>query len=599
MDSNVILHSTTLKENKRYKNLQNSLFFIAGDIEQFVSHIRPCTTKSSSSSTDSLLSIPSIQKKKCDINSIFNTFEYISRKFKKGCLVQIVDKEVTFLPFSNQSYVNNWKDKIEIDPIFSTDSSSSSSNIGLTNDEIKYKDFLKMIEKMNEGTKYEKSRQKYNFHLNQWVCQNGLLRSEWPSYESLNGFDSLFDMFQTLVKERGEVIPEIVFFLNKRDFPILKSDNTEPYENIFDNVEDTRIEDEFVRTKDTFLPILSMTTTNEENLFLDIPVPTWDDWARVKYWEDESATFTVANNKTKTYPHPEAFLETNFENKKNTAVFRGASTGIGTTIETNKRLFLCHVASQEEKLYSKLNPKKAEKLLDCKITKWNCRPRKKKNDPYFRIIDKEQYSRYMTGEELSPLEQSKYKYIFHLEGHSAAYRLSLELYFGSVIIMVPSKYKLWYSSMLEEYKHYVPLHELTRESIINVLDWCENNQEKCKEIATNARAFAEKVLSKEGILDYLQELLIKLRKTIIDAPSIYQNKNSIQVMQSTYIETELEIQKAHLKKMKRFHSYLSEDLFFNNQSFQYYLASLDAKNELGNFLEQTFSRVFFRRVKHS
>ena len=62
---------------------------------------------------------------------------------------------------------------------------------------------------------------------------------------------------------------------NKRDFPLLRFDQTESYSGIYGegNLHDTR------HLYDSYCPILSMTTTMNH---ADIPIPTWEDWDRVQ-----------------------------------------------------------------------------------------------------------------------------------------------------------------------------------------------------------------------------------------------------------------------------------------------------------------------------
>jgi hypothetical protein len=93
---------------------------------------------------------------------------------------------------------------------------------------------------------------------------------------------------------------------------------------------------------------------------------------------------------------------------------------------------------------------------------------------------------------------------------------------GSVILLVKSPYKMWFSHLLEEYVHYVPIKD-DLEDLISQIEWCINNDKKCKTIAENAKKFFDKYLSKDGIFNYLQEQfnLIyynKNFKNLLDSP---------------------------------------------------------------------------------
>ena len=60
---------------------------------------------------------------------------------------------------------------------------------------------------------------------------------------------------------------------------------------------------------------------------------------------------------------------------------------------------------------------------------------------------------------MSPEEQSNFKYIINVDGHSKAYRLSLELSMGSVILFVESDYTMWFMKFLKPYHHYIPINK--------------------------------------------------------------------------------------------------------------------------------------------
>ena len=154
--------------------------------------------------------------------------------------------------------------------------------------------------------------------------------------------------------------------------------------------------------------------------------------------------------------------------------------------------------------------------LDAGITKWNLRPRKLSGEKYLQTIeiDSPPLNRLKIVDSMSPEEQSaKYKYILNLDGHVTAYRLSLELAMGSVVLLQQSKWKIWYSYKLNPYEHYVPVNE-DLSNLIDQIKWCRNNDEKCKEIAKNGRKFYEKYLQKDGIFDFMQTQLVNVKKFI-------------------------------------------------------------------------------------
>ena len=57
--------------------------------------------------------------------------------------------------------------------------------------------------------------------------------------------------------------------------------------------------------------------------------------------------------------------------------------------------------------------------------------------------------------------------------------------------------------------HFVPIKsDLT--DLIEKINWCKNNDDKCKEIASNAFKFYEEYCSKESMIDYMENVFIKI-----------------------------------------------------------------------------------------
>lgn len=438
------------KRNRKNTNSRYSFFrqvhFTAGDEQQFfkAKHHKP---------EKQIMAIkqPKLWSKYYNIqgDAVAHTFRYLFRKFKKGIYVKIQNGKLkTFLPFSNASFVNEWGDKIRYDP-------------GL----------FPYIQK-HEGRKYDPK--KICQDTWRWYSNNGLVRYEYPIRENDSGVPIIHDMLVEVCKLD---VPDMEFFINKRDFPLFKKDETEPYEKIWG--ENMKLKSHNYKT---YSPTLSMTTTDNH---ADIPIPTWDDWCRV------SKGMYFPSNCKDVYTN----FPTPFKDKKSVCVFRGASTGLGVTIETNPRLKAVSMSK--------------EGLLDAGITKWNLRPRKSHNNFIETIrVDKLPFK---LASYLTPKQQSQYKYILHIPGHVCAYRLSIELIMGSVVLMVPSKYKLWYTDWLEEWVHYVPVKR-DLSDIYDKIEWCQQNEDKCLEIIARAKSFYDKYLTKEAMLTYFQNILIKLKK---------------------------------------------------------------------------------------
>ena len=65
---------------------------------------------------------------------------------------------------------------------------------------------------------------------------------------------------------------------------------------------------------------------------------------------------------------------------------------------------------------------------------------------------------------------------------------------------------MWFSDLLVEYVHYVPVKS-DLSDIIDIINWCIKNDKKCKEIAKNAHDLFQKSLLKDGLFDYMKSQL--------------------------------------------------------------------------------------------
>ena len=448
--------------------------YTAGDEEQFESHRDATNGNVCIESIDVSNNLfvdqpfPTWNKyKDVEAVTVINTFRYIFNKFKKGIFIKIKNnKLVVFLPFSKANFVNEWSSKILIDP--------------------KYKnlhDFL--LNTLPTGYRYDPRR--VNTNVNEWYANNCIVRYDINPYtkkpnEGDSNVGTIKNMIEELCKKRH--VPDIEFFFNRRDFPIITRDSTEPYDNIWGNI--PLVSHNFPK----YIPIMSMCNTNK---YADILSPTHEDWARVQ--NKKGIFFPRSCRKFQTH------FNTPWEDKKKTAVFRGTSTGCGTTIDSNPRLKLAHLSATQD---STIPP-----LLDAGITKWNRRPRKLKGSKYLQTIDISKLG-IKLSKFLSPQQQSTYRYIINVDGHVSAFRLSTELSMGSVILSVQSKWKIWYSDMLIPYKHYVPVKS-DLSDLLDKIKWCRNNDEKCKIIANNALEFYNTYLQENGILDYLQKTIVDMK----------------------------------------------------------------------------------------
>jgi hypothetical protein len=520
--------------NPRYKFFRQT-HFTAGDYEQFLtywdktSHTRRYDLRHTEN-MPTQVACPLYR----DISSehVIQTFEYIFHKFKKGIFVKIVENELrVFLPFSKIDFINEWSDRIRVDPVRFP------------------KGILSMIGESAEATGFG-SNPSVHYMMDHWYANNGLLRYEFPISENDSGIGAIRDMFLALTRERR--VPDVEFFINKRDFPILRNDGMEAYECIFGD-DHPMVSHGFSK----YCPILSMTTTDRH---ADVPIPTWDDWSRVSY---PSKRFGKDFNE---YPDP---FVGSYRTKKDTAVFRGASTGLGTTIETNPRLRFA-AASLRGRADDDNIP-----FLDCGITKWNCRPRRCRASDYYDYIHQDLINQIPLVPTMTYQEQATHKFILHLPGHSEAYRLGMELGMGSVILLYPCRYKLWYSHLLVPYVHYVPVQEDV-DDVIEKIRWCKQHVDDCEKIAHNAREFYETVLSRNGLLDHVSDVLCHVQK----------QTGLLQYPQKSMTEFQTHTQSAHLK--------LEAQILSTVRSFP----TIDTTQDMTRLHPKTFQIILHRIDPH-
>jgi len=462
--------------NPRYKHFVQTMF-TAGDTEQF-NRLRVKKTLLKRSIPDfsenvynTKLVFPEIWEKNRDLSAeaVNNTFLYLFHKFKKGIFVRIYNNKLEcFIPFSNAHYYNEFSNLIRINP--------------------KYTTVAKFLE-------YVASLQNYKFTqkikpVNEWFANNSLIRFDYT--ESDNNTASLYDLLKTLCENR--IVPDVEFFINRRDYPQFRKDGCEPYDQIYGEQQSL-----LSHNYEKYSPIIGFSGNNS---FADILMPTYEDWARAVYQE----TGKVFPYGCQTYSE---IVDVPWKSKINKAVFRGSTTGTGVSNgidgkpePVNQRLS-AYIISQQNRSF-----------IDYGITKWNLRPRKLYKYQYLETIEpQDPKNPYFLANRLNLQQQSEYKYILNLEGNVAAYRLSYELSSGSVILLAKSKWKMWYNDILIPYTHYVPVEE-NLEDLITQIIWCKENDKKCAQIALNAKSFYNTYLGTKGILDFWQARLWHMSEAI-------------------------------------------------------------------------------------
>jgi len=265
----------------------------------------------------------------------------------------------------------------------------------------------------------------------------------------------------------GMKLPNGVFILNLTDAVILKNDGTEPFPMVTGKLSLGKY------NFNDYIPIMSM---SGENGYRDIPIPNYDDIEIAM--SDKLSEFKK--------------FTTNWNDKTiNQAVFRGGPSGCGYTPETNMRIKLALMKSK----YLNVGIVSSGNTIDSKSIKF---------DP--------KYGLGMLNTGIKPVgrltmdEQSKYKYIIHIDGNVNAYRLLTTMCTGSLVLRVNSEYRSWVDHLIQPGVHYLKIkHDLS--DLESKIEWCLKNDAKCKEVAKNGLEFAMSVLQKDFMKTYFQKIL--------------------------------------------------------------------------------------------
>lgn len=271
--------------------------------------------------------------------------------------------------------------------------------------------------------------------------------------------------YDTFFEEMPHALPEGMYVLNITDAVLLRKDGREPWPMSSGN----KLIPFDMKKK--FIPILGSSGGVD---YWDIPIPTFDDLDIAFGRNKEIGTEDMANWKL----------------KKAVAVFRGSASGCGVTPETNQRLKLASM------------PKSP--LLDVGVT--SVVSDKLKFDPVYGLTNLDLSKKLKPVQRLSFRQQSFYKYIIHIDGNVAAYRLLKMMTLGSVILKVQGDYTLWFEHMLEDKVNMISVKK-DLSDLEEKIEWCKVHDNECKEIGRKGREMALKCLDKKFLFDTFAKTL--------------------------------------------------------------------------------------------
>jgi hypothetical protein len=222
---------------------------------------------------------------------------------------------------------------------------------------------------------------------------------------------------------------------------------------------------------DTFLPILN---GSGQKGYWDIPIPNYDD-----------VRLMLGFDKIQGTP------ELDWDKKMERVVFRGGPTGCGYTPETNMRIKLATMRSEDFDV-GLVKTSSANLRFDAKHG-LGALYIKVKPVGFLDLME----------------DQSKYKYIVHVDGNVAAYRLLKSMLTGSLILRVKSPYTLWVDHVLKPGVHYVEVKE-DLSDLQEVFEWCKAHDEEARNIARAGFEFAQHALTRDFINGTFAKILWKL-----------------------------------------------------------------------------------------
>lgn len=373
-----------------------------------------------------------------------NTLKYLFYKFKAGTFVQIKDNKLhKLIPFYNLKYINNWSNKIK--------------------------------------TEIKKSKN----NKTKWTSLDCLIKVKDLSETSDNNLFECKNMIEfTLEKHK---VKNVEFFINRKDFPLITKDGTEPQYHIWGKKHPLTS-----HNFEYYAPILSPTNINNE--YADTFIPTNQCWQIVtqKIFPPECNTQFINKNINN--------RKITWKDKIETAVWRGSSTGCDVDFH-NPRLLITKINKEWQK-----DPKLKD-FLNAGITRVTKKYRFKNNELHHININKLNIE---LADFMSMSEQFKYKYILDIEGNSAAYRLGYLLSSKSLILKVDSPHTIWVNQFLKPKEHYLPIKRDFSDLAITI-EWARKHDEACKRIADNAYKAYQRYYNEEFIGKYMSETLNNLK----------------------------------------------------------------------------------------
>lgn len=291
--------------------------------------------------------------------------------------------------------------------------------------------------------------------LKRWSQKDETEKVDKPGY--LNDF---YGRFMSSVSEKYP-LPDGFYIISPTDQIVLRKDGMEPLVDVVGGIKPL-MSHNFAH----YYPIMNSSTHVD---YADIPLPTYDDWMFVR-----DKTLQVGD------------VELDWSNKKPVAVFRGSSSGCGYDEKTNMRIKAAALSKQ------------FPDLLDAGMNVWTVQAKMHRTGR-LGYIDRRKYKE--TVPSIPFAKQSEFKYILHIDGNVAAYRLGVSLLLGSCILYQETGSRVWFQHLMKPFVHYIPIKE-DLSDLIERIKWCREHDEECRKIAAAALELGQRILTKDSLIDY-------------------------------------------------------------------------------------------------
>jgi hypothetical protein len=330
------------------------------------------------------------------------------------------------------------------------------------------KELTRYLNKLNKSIKWS-DKEKKDIQKSEWKFMSCILQKEDKTDSET--FKHPYHKIMESISEKYNLANGMYIF-SLRDVLLVHKKGVYPWINI------TSEEVKMKNFPKKLLPIFNTTGGKD---YWDIPIPNFEDKDYIYGKKPELGS----------PENPLGEINLDWESKKPTAVFRGSASGCGYTDDTNPRIRISKIS---QILQDKDNSDEVKTLLDAGLTSQSLTRKYR----FHKDIGLGYFDFKSTGlkeaKRLSKKEQSEYKYLVYIEGNVAAHRLATDMLMNSAILYVKSEYTLWFEHLIQSKDYFIEVKEdLT--DLLDVLIWCRENDEYCKELAKKSRKFALDILT--------------------------------------------------------------------------------------------------------